>query len=308
MTKLIVAALYQFTALPDFEACQRPLQAVCDHHQVMGTILLAPEGINGTISGNRAGLDAVLDYIRTEISGCESLEHKESHAQDKPFYRMKVRLKREIVTMGVEGVDPNEIVGDYIRPSDWNSVISDPDVIVIDTRNDYEVSIGTFEGALDPKTTSFREFPDWVRNNPALAKTKKIAMFCTGGIRCEKASSFMKKEGFETVYHLKGGILKYLENIPQEESLWRGECFVFDQRVSVRHGLEIGDYDMCHACRHPIDESNKASDLYIPGVSCPRCHDVQSDEQKRRFSDRQKQIELARVRGEEHLGQKKTGR
>ncbi len=308
MTQFIVAALYKFTSLPDFEIHQQPLQAVCDAHGVMGTILLASEGINGTISGAREGLDAVLDHIKTKIPGCADLEHKESWAEDKPFYRMKVRLKREIVTMGVEGVDPNQAVGQYVDPQDWNDVISDPDVIVIDTRNDYEVSIGTFKGAVDPETTSFREFPTWVRENPELAKTKKVAMFCTGGIRCEKASSFMLNEGFDTVYHLKGGILKYLEHVPEENSLWEGECFVFDQRVSVRHGLEVGKYDMCHACRHPIDEEAKASKFYIPGVSCPRCHDEQSDEQKRRFADRQKQIELAQMRGEEHLGQKKTGR
>jgi len=308
MKNYVVSALYQFTPLPDFENHQKSLQAVCDAHGVMGTLLLAAEGINGTIAGPQEGIDAVLDHIRSEIPGCANIDHKESYATDRPFYRMKVRLKREIVTMGVAGVDPNEIVGEYVDPADWNDIISDPDVIVIDTRNDYEVSIGTFKGALDPKTASFREFPDWVRNHPDLVKNKKVAMFCTGGIRCEKASSFMKKEGFETVYHLKGGIWKYLENVPQEKSLWEGECFVFDQRVSVGHGLKVGDYDMCHACRHPIDESEKASVHYIPGVSCPKCYDGQSTVQKRRFAERQKQIEIARSRGEEHLGQKKTGR
>lgn len=308
MDNYVVAALYQFTPLPDFEVHQKPLQSVCDDHDVMGTVLLATEGLNGTIAGSRTGIDAVLHHIRTQIPGCVDLDHKESFATDRPFYRMKVRLKREIVTMGVEGVNPNEMVGEYVDPANWNDIISDPDVVVIDTRNDYEVSIGTFKGALDPETTSFREFPDWVRNNPELAKGKKVAMFCTGGIRCEKASSFMKNEGFDTVYHLKGGILKYLENVPQAESLWDGECFVFDQRVSVGHGLKVGDYDMCHACRHPIDESEKASPHYIPGVSCPRCHDAQSESQKRRFAERQKQIEIAQKRGEEHLGQKKTGK
>ena len=308
MDNYVVAALYKFTSLPDFEVHQKPLQSVCDENGVMGTILLAREGVNGTIAGSREGIDAALHHMRTQIPGCVDLEHKESFASERPFYRMKVRLKREIVTMGIEGVNPNETVGEYVDPANWNDIISDPDVVVIDTRNDYEVSIGTFKGALDPETTSFREFPDWVRNNPELAKGKKVAMFCTGGIRCEKASSFMKNEGFDTVYHLKGGILKYLENVPQEESLWDGECFVFDQRVSVGHGLKVGDYDMCHACRHPIDESEKASPHYIPGVSCPKCHNVQSEAQKRRFSERQKQIEIARQRGEEHLGQKKTGK
>lgn len=308
MENYIVAALYHFTSLPDFARYQRPLQEACDAHGVMGTLLLAHEGINGTIAGSRAGIDAALSHIRTEIPGCAALEHKESYAIERPFYRMKVRLKREIVTMGVEGVDPNEAVGEYVEPADWNDIISDPDTVVIDTRNDYEVSIGTFRGALDPKTRTFREFPAWVRENAGLMKGKKIAMFCTGGIRCEKASSFMKKEGYDTVYHLKGGILKYLETMPVENSLWDGECFVFDQRVSVGHGLEIGGYDMCHACRHPLDESEKASLLYIPGVSCPKCHDAQSEAQKRRFAERQKQIEMARARGEEHLGQKKTGK
>ncbi len=308
MEKYVVAALYQFTSLPDFENHQKPLQKACDDNHVMGTLLLAAEGINGTIAGSRTGIDAVLTYIKTQIPGCDTLDHKESFAVEKPFYRMKVRLKREIVTMGVEGIDPNEIVGDYIEPEDWNEIISDPDVILIDTRNDYEVSIGTFKGAIDPETQTFREFPDWVRKNPDITKDKKIAMFCTGGIRCEKASAFMKKEGFDTVYHLKGGILKYLENMPEESSLWDGECFVFDQRVSVGHGLALGDYDMCHACRHPIDEKEKASSYFIAGVSCPKCYDNQSPTQKKRFAERQKQIDIARVRGEEHLGQKKTGR
>ena len=253
-------------------------------------------------------MDAVLKFIRDAIPGCEDLEHKESHAVEKPFYRMKVRLKREIVTMGVEGVDPNQVVGEYVDPQDWNEVISRDDVILIDTRNDYEVSIGTFKGAVDPKTTSFREFPQWVRDNPDLSKDKKIAMFCTGGIRCEKASAFMKNEGFDTVYHLKGGILKYLEHIPEEDSLWQGDCFVFDNRVSVRHGLALGDYDMCHACRHPIDEEDKRSRFYVPGVSCPNCYGRHSPSQQRRFTERQKQIEISRSRGEEHIGQKKTGR
>lgn len=308
MTHYTVSALYQFTSLPNFEEYQEQLQAVCDQHNVMGTLLLASEGINGTIAGSNEGVDAVLDHIRVNIPGCAGIDHKESQAIDRPFYRMKVRLKREIVTMGVEGVDPNQTVGQYVDPVDWNDIISDPDVVLIDTRNDYEVSIGTFKGAVDPKTTSFREFPEWVRDNPELASKKKVAMFCTGGIRCEKASSFMKSEGFDTVYHLKGGILKYLENVPEEKSLWQGECFVFDNRVSVRHGLEVGKYDMCHACRHPIDESEKGSPHFIPGVSCPKCHDSKSADQRRRFAERQKQIEISRKRGEKHLGQKTPAR
>ncbi|MEM8797286.1 MAG: rhodanese-related sulfurtransferase [Pseudomonadota bacterium] len=308
MSEYVVAALYKFTPLPDFVDFQALLQRVCDANGVMGTLLLAAEGINGTIAGPRDGIDQVLRHIRETLPGCSDLEHKESLASEKPFYRMKVRLKREIVTMGVAGIDPNEVVGEYVDPDDWNALIADPDVVVIDTRNDYEVSIGTFKGALDPKTASFREFPQWVEDNPSLAKNKKIAMFCTGGIRCEKASSFMKKAGFENVFHLRGGILKYLETVPEDQSLWQGECFVFDQRVSVRHGLEEGHYDMCHACRYPITADDKASPDYVPGVSCPNCVGRNSEKQVTRFQERQKQIELARSRGEEHLGDNKTGR
>lgn len=303
MEQIVVAALYQFTSLPDFAQYQKPLQAACDANDIMGTILLASEGINGTIAGSGIGIDTVLDHIRTNIPNCSALDYKKSFAAERPFYRMKVRLKREIVTMGVAGVDPNVIVGDYVDPADWNRLITDPDVVVIDTRNDYEVAIGTFKGAIDPRTKSFREFPEWVRANADKVQGKKIAMFCTGGIRCEKASSFMKNEGFETVYHLKGGILKYLESIPPEDSLWQGECFVFDQRTSVGHGLVVGDYDLCHACRHAITAEDKQSPLYIAGIACPNCHASQTPHQKQRFTERQKQIELARRRGEGHIGQ-----
>lgn len=296
-----VAALYHFTRLNDFEALREPLQAMCEHLDIKGTILLAREGINGTIAGSDKSVSDLLAFLRADRR-LLNLEHKESRAEALPFYRMKVRLKKEIVTMGVDGVDPNEIVGTYVDPENWNALISDPDVILIDTRNDYEVEIGTFKGALNPETQTFREFPEWVDLNRANLNKPKVAMFCTGGIRCEKASSYMKQQGFDDVYHLKGGILKYLETQPEQESLWEGDCFVFDQRVAVGHGLKESDYDQCFACRYPITDIEKASPLYIKGVACPRCHDKMTDEQKARFTERQKQIELARRRGETHLG------
>lgn len=301
----VVAALYKFTALPDFEARQPVLLEACRLADVYGTLLLASEGINGTIAGSRSGIDAVIAHIRG-IPGCDELELKESFAYVNPFFRMKVRLKKEIVTMGVPDIDPRETVGTYVEPDAWNDLISDPDVILIDTRNAYEVGIGTFKGAIDPDTTTFREFPGWFREqeslSPEAVRGKKVAMFCTGGIRCEKATAFVKQQGIEDVFHLKGGILKYLETIPREESLWEGECFVFDQRVSIKHGLELGSYDMCHACRRPIDEQDKASPLYVPGVSCPSCHSTIDARQKKRFEERERQVELAEQRGEKHIG------
>jgi len=297
----LVAALYKFVRLDDFEALQSPLLDVCKANDVMGTILLAREGINGTIAGPRLGIETVLRWLKRDARLAD-LEHKESRAEgENPFLRMKVRLKKEIVTMGVAGVDPNDTVGTYVAPEDWNDLIADPDVVLIDTRNDYEVSIGTFKGAVDPKTVTFREFPQWVREQEGLHNKPKIAMFCTGGIRCEKASSFMKQEGFEEVYHLKGGILKYLETVPEGESLWEGECFVFDNRVSVGHGLKPGPYDLCHACRHPISEEDKQSVQYAQGISCPNCHDTMTEDQRARFAERQKQIDLAKQRGLDHI-------
>ena len=298
-----VAALYHFTRLADYEQLKAPLQDMCDLLGIKGTLLLAYEGINGTVAGTDKAISALLEYLRADPR-LAALEHKESRSEDMPFYRMKVRLKREIVTMGVDGVDPNEVVGTYVDPKDWNALITDPDVILIDTRNDYEVEIGTFKGALNPDTQTFREFPQWVEDNRENLKKPKVAMFCTGGIRCEKASSFMKQNGFDDVYHLKGGILKYLETQPEKESLWEGDCFVFDQRVAVKHGLEESDYDQCYACRYPITGKEKKSPLYVKGVSCPRCHDTMSEDQRTRFAERQKQIALAKVRGEEHLGRK----
>ena len=305
MSEFVVAAFYQFTPLPDFADYQEKLTQIGLEQGITGTILLAPEGMNGTISGQRIGpergIDAMLDALRA-VPGCALLEHKESYTDENPFYRLKVRLKKEIVTMGVPRVDPGNLVGTYIDPAGWNAFIADPDVLVVDTRNDYEVSIGTFDGAENPQTKSFREFPEWFEKNRARMEGKKIAMFCTGGIRCEKATSFLKSEGMEDVYHLKGGILKYLEHVPEEESLWKGECFVFDQRVSVGAGLKPGSYDMCHACRMPIDEADQQSPHYEPGISCPNCYSASNETQKKRFAERQRQIELSRQRGEDHMG------
>ncbi len=303
----LTAALYKFVALPDYVALQAPIYAACEAHQIKGTILLAAEGINGTIAGLPENIHKVLHFLRTSAAfegKFSNLEHKESFADEHPFYRMKVKLKKEIVTMGVPSVNPNNTVGTYVKPEDWNALISDPDVILLDTRNDYEVHIGTFKGAVDPKTTTFREFPKYVANNLDKAKHKKVAMFCTGGIRCEKASSYMLEQGFDEVYHLQGGILKYLETVPEAESLWQGECFVFDQRVAVKHGLEVGEYDQCYACRMPLSPSELQSSQYTPGISCPHCYDKTSEEKRAALTERQKQVILANQRGETHIGEK----
>ncbi|MBY6014321.1 rhodanese-related sulfurtransferase [Qipengyuania gaetbuli] len=302
-----IAALYHFTRFDDPASLRAPLQALCEANGVRGTLLLAGEGINGTIAGSDEGIQAVLDHIRA-LPGCADLEVKESRADRMPFYRSKVRLKKEIVTMGQPDLDPVEGVGTYVAPEDWNALISDPNTILIDTRNDYEVQIGTFEGAIDPETKSFREFPEWFRAKraefEAEGKTPRIAMFCTGGIRCEKSTAFVKAEGLDEVFHLKGGILKYLEDIPEEESLWRGECFVFDERVSVKHGLEVGEHSLCRACRMPLSEADKARDTYVEGVSCHHCHSTRTDEQRARYAERHRQSQLARQRGEAHVGRK----
>jgi UPF0176 protein len=301
MNEVVVAALYKFVRLEDYRDMREPLLDACLEAGTRGTLLLAEEGINGTIAGSREGIDSVLAWLKRDPRLAE-LEHKESFDDHLPFYRMKVKLKKEIVTMGVPGVDPNERVGTYVEPRDWNALINDPEVLLIDTRNDYEVAIGTFRGAIDPHTTTFREFPRYVREHFDPDRHKKVAMFCTGGIRCEKASSFMLGEGFEEVYHLQGGILKYLEEVAPEESAWEGECFVFDNRVSVDHHLQKGHYDQCHGCRHPITDEDKQSPLYMKGVCCPGCHDKLSHEQKARFAERQKQVELAAARNEQHIG------
>ena len=300
-TQYVTCALYKFVALPNYGSIRHPLLKVMTDNQVYGTLLLASEGINGTISSTRAGIDAVLNWL-SQQPGLENIDTKESFDKEIPFYRTKVKLKKEIVTMGVEGIDPRQVVGTYVKPQDWNDLISDPEGLVVDTRNDYEVEIGTFKNAVDPKTTSFREFPDWANKNIDRANTKKIAMFCTGGIRCEKSTAYMKEQGFEEVYHLEGGILKYLEEVPKDQTLWQGECFVFDNRVAVDHDLKRGSYDQCHACRMPITEQEKTLDSYQEGLSCHHCFDRVSDEQKQRFAQRQKQVQLAKARGEKHIG------
>lgn len=301
MNPVVVAALYKFVTLEDFHELREPLLDACLKARTRGTLLLAREGINGTIAGSRKGVDQILAYLRADPR-LTDLEHKESRDDHMPFYRMKVKLKKEIVTMGVPGVNPNVRVGTYVDPREWNELLADPNVLVIDTRNDYECDIGSFSGALDPRTANFREFPAYVRAHLDPGVHKKVAMFCTGGIRCEKASAFMLNEGFEEVYHLQGGILKYLEEMPPEESAWEGECFVFDNRVSVDHRLEKGRYDQCHGCRHPITEDDQRSDEYEVGVCCPHCYNTLTPDQKLRFRERQKQVELAAQRGEPHVG------
>jgi UPF0176 protein len=298
-----VAALYRFVAFDAPEELQSLIQAQCDAGGIKGTILLASEGINGTIAGKAEAIDAVIAFLRN-LPGCANLDVKYSHAAEMPFYRMKVRLKKEIVTLGVDGIDPKREVGTYVQPAEWNALISDPNTVLIDTRNDYEVAIGTFDGAIDPQTKSFSEFPDWFREHReelAAGKTK-FAMFCTGGIRCEKSTAFLKAEGIDEVYHLEGGILRYLETVPEAESKWRGECFVFDERVSVKHGLELGSMELCHACRRPISQADKSSEHFIEGIACPACHAERSDEDRARFAERQKQIALAKQRGQLHIG------
>ncbi|QHQ35743.1 rhodanese-related sulfurtransferase [Algicella marina] len=297
-----VAALYHFTRFEDPDALRAPLQALAERGGVRGTLLLAEEGINGTIAGPRQGIDAMLAHVQS-LPGCETLEWKESTASVMPFLRMKVRVKSEIVTMGQPGVNPVEAVGKYVDPRDWNGLIERNDVVLIDTRNDYEVGIGTFANAVDPETASFREFPDWWAKNAERFEGKKVAMFCTGGIRCEKATNYLLGQGVEDVFHLKGGILKYLEEVPEAESRWHGECFVFDARVSVGHGLKEGDYHLCYACRRPITEADMARPEFEKGVSCHQCIGETSEDRRQRFRERQKQVELAARRGESHIGE-----
>ncbi|MDN2664532.1 rhodanese-related sulfurtransferase [Psychromonas sp. 14N.309.X.WAT.B.A12] len=301
MSNTVVCALYRFVELANYEEIQTPLLNILNANQVKGTLLLASEGINGTIAGEQEGIDNVLNWLKADPR-LASLTVKFSFDDENPFYRTKVKLKKEIVTMGVEGIDPNRTVGTYVKPKDWNALISDPEVLLVDTRNDYEISIGTFENAVDPKTTNFREFPEYVKENLDPEKHKKVAMFCTGGIRCEKSTAYLKEQGFDEVYHLEGGVLKYLEEVPEEETMWKGECFVFDNRVSVNHQLEKGQYDQCHGCRLPITEEDKKSEKYMQGVSCHQCHDSLSEEQKQRFLEREKQIRLSKQRGQNHIG------
>ncbi len=301
MNQFVVCALYKFVALEDYKAIRQPLLEAMESNGIKGTLLLASEGINGTVSGTQEGIDALLAWLNSD-ERLNPISFKLSYHDNQPFYRTKVKLKKEIVTMGVEGIDPRKTVGTYVKPKDWNALISDPDVLLIDTRNDYEIEIGTFEYAVNPNTKTFREFPEYVKNNLDPKKNKKVAMFCTGGIRCEKSTAYLKEQGFEEVYHLEGGILQYLEDVPKDDTLWKGDCFVFDNRVAVNHDLEKSEYDQCYACRLPITDEDKASDKYEQGVSCPQCYGTHTEEQIARFREREKQINLARARNEEHVG------
>ncbi len=301
MSQLIVCALYKFAILDNYQALRGPLLRTLLVNQVRGTLLLAGEGINGTVAGTRGGIDMLLAWLRRHPQLAD-IEYKESFTDNHPFKRTRVKLKKEIVTMGVPGIDPAHVVGTYVDPHEWNALISDPDVLLVDTRNDYEVQVGTFKNSINPGTGTFREFPAYVSENLDPKRHKKVAMFCTGGIRCEKSTAFLKEQGFEEVFHLKGGILKYLEEVPVEETLWEGECFVFDARVTVDHQLQQGNYDQCHACRLPITAADKRSDKFRQGVSCPHCYDKLTAAQETRFLERQRQVELARQRGEAHMG------
>ena len=302
-----VASLYQFTRLEDCRGIQRMLKLACELGGVRGTLILAPEGINGTIAGSDEAVEQVVRHIRA-LPGCAGMAVKDSHAREMPFHRMKVKIKNEIVTMGEPDISPLHGVGEYVAARDWNALISDPRTILIDTRNSYEVKAGTFKNAIDPETKSFRDFPAWFRERRASltgSKAPRIAMFCTGGIRCEKATALLKADGIEEVYHLQGGILKYLEEVPAEESLWEGECFVFDQRVCLTHGLGTGSFGMCHACRMPVAEEAKSSPEYEEGVSCPSCYQARNREQRERYAERHRQARLAEERGDKHIGQRR---
>ena len=301
MPNVVVCALYKFVTLDNYQEIKAPLLDFMLNQNVRGTLLLAHEGINGTVAGSREAINALLAFLGNDprLAG---VSFKESFVDEMPFLRTRVKLKKEIVTMGVEGIDPQRVVGTYVKPKDWNALISDPDVTLVDTRNEYEVQVGTFKNALNPSTDSFREFPQYVKDKLDPSKNKKVAMFCTGGIRCEKSTAYLKEQGFEEVYHLEGGILKYLEEVPEQASLWEGECFVFDERVTVNHSLERGSYDLCNGCRMPITEQDKLSDQYQLGVSCPHCFDTTTPEQKVRFEERQRQMTLAEERGEHHMG------
>ncbi len=309
MHDFLTVALYKFVELPDFADLQAPLQACCEAHGVKGTLLLASEGINGTIAGMPDSVYAVLAFLRHDPR-LASLEHKEAHAVRMPFYRMKVRLKREIVTLGVPDVHPALMAGHYVKPQDWNELLADPKLVLVDTRNDYEVAIGTFKGAVNPATHSFSELPGWMDKEmaeggklaPVDGKKPRVAMFCTGGIRCEKSTAFLRAKGFDEVYHLEGGILKYLETMPAAQSQWKGECFVFDERVSVGHGLNVGDYTLCRSCRDPLSAEDRQSPLYELGVSCAHCHASTTGEQKQGYRERQRQVALAEARHQSHIG------
>lgn len=301
MSQVVVVALYHFVTLDNYKELRNPLLEFMQDNHIKGTLLLASEGVNGTVAGSQQAMDALIGWFKNDTR-FDGLQFKVSYDDEMPFLRTRVKLKKEIVTMGVEGIDPKHIVGTYVKPEDWNALISDPDVVLIDTRNDYEIEIGTFKNAINPHTETFREFPAYIKENFSPEKHKKVAMYCTGGIRCEKSTAYLKENGFDEVYHLEGGILKYLEEIPEENSLWEGECFVFDNRVSVNHALEKGKYDQCHACRLPITEEDKNDERYEAGVSCPKCYGKKSDKQRERFLEREKQVQLAKKRGESHIG------
>ena len=298
---LTICALYKFTRLDDFEEIQGPLKLFLDSLNIRGTLLLAREGVNGTIAGDNDSIMKSLDYLQKD-KRLVGLEYKFSYSEKPPFKRLKVKLKKEIVTLGVSNIDPTFSSGTYVKPADWNELINDPDVVLIDTRNNYEFEIGSFKGSINPNTETFREFPAYTKNNLEKYRDKKIAMFCTGGIRCEKSTAYLKSKGFENVFHLQGGILKYLEEVKENESLWEGECFVFDDRVAVKHNLELGKYDQCHACRFPITEEDKEHPHYEKGTSCPRCYGTKNLSQVNRYREREKQVQLAKSRGESHIG------
>ena len=303
----LTTAMYHFVSLPHFKTLREPLLNFCVSKNIKGTLLLADEGINGTLAGPEKSILDLLNYLKTDPlfkDSFKGLDHKESWSDKHPFYRMKVKLKKEIVTLGVPGVSPTKLVGKYIKPQDWNAIISDPEVVLIDTRNDYEYAIGSFKNAINPKTNTFREFPEYVKTNFDPKKHKKVAMFCTGGIRCEKASSYMISEGFDEVYHLEGGILKYLEEVNPQDSLWQGECFVFDQRVAIKHGVEVGNFDQCYACRYPLSQDDIKNDKYIPGISCHYCFNKHSPKKMKSLTERQKQVILAKEIGKKHIGTK----
>ena len=301
MQNIVVAALYHFVTLDNYREIRQPLLKVMLKNHIKGTILLAEEGINGTVAGEQDSINIFLDWIRSD-QRLQHLRCKFSCDDEMPFYRSRVKLKKEIVTMGVTGIDPKQSVGTYVAPRDWNALISDPEVTLVDTRNAYESAIGTFSNAVIPNTESFREFPTYIADHLDPTKHRKVAMFCTGGIRCEKSTALLKQQGFDEVYHLQGGILKYFEEVPEADSMWQGECFVFDNRVSVTHDLQKGSYDQCHACRLPITDKDKQSEKYAQGVSCPACFGRKTEAERKRYREREKQVQLAKGRGESHIG------
>jgi len=302
-----VATFYRFVDLPDCKEWRTQLESECETHNVLGTIILATEGVNATIAGPKSGVEAVLEFIRGDQRFTD-MPHRECESQSNSFHRLRIIIRPEIVTLGDPSINPNDAVGEHVSPEDWNQLISDPDVLLIDTRNDYEVELGTFKGAANPNTETFGQWDNYVKNNLAEAKEKTVAMFCTGGIRCEKASAHLVKQGFEKVYHLQGGILNYLQQVKPEESLWEGECFVFDHRVSVVHGLKEGTCEICFGCRWPLKSKDLKSPKYEPGICCPRCADDLSLERRARLEERHRQVMLARFNNREHIGQKIKGR